>query len=245
MNAQMENVINCPLCGHGASFYRESAGIKVDKCDECGVIYQNPRMTREALDEYYSSGQYYSECCSEVSTPKLRVNRILGVIQGMEMFPGRCLDVGCGNGYLLKGIKEDYNVQILGLEKCIWKGPVIDEIVQSKEEVTGKFDLILCIHTLEHMYDPQEELRWMWSKLDDGGTIIIEVPLRGKIYLPHIYYFNPISARLMLQRLGLEYLYIEYETNGIFLIGEGYNRYKAERVIEIIDSYTMFDGLYR
>ena len=244
MNAQMENVVNCPLCGGLASFFKEVNDVKVDKCDECGVIYQNPRMTREALDEYYSSGQYYSECCSEVSTPRLRVNRILGVIQGMEMFPGRCLDVGCGSGYLLKGIKEDYNVQILGLDK--YKNqPVIAEIVQSKEEVTGKFDLILCIHTLEHMYDPQEELRWMWSKLDDGGTIIIEVPLRGKIYLPHIYAFNTISARLMLKRLGLEYLYIEYETNGIFLIGEDYNRYKAEIVIEIMDSYTMFDGLYR
>ena len=244
MNAKMENVVNCPLCGGLASFYKEVNGVKVDKCGECGVIYQNPRMTREALDEYYSSGQYYSEYCSGVPTPKIRVNRILSVILGMEMFPSRCLDVGCGSGYLLKGIKEDYNVQILGLDK--YKNqPVIAEIVQSKEEVTGKFDLILCIQTLEHMYDPQEELRWMWSKLDDAGTIILELPLRGKIYLPHIYYFNPISTRLMLQRLGLEYLYIEYQTNGIFLIGEGYNRYKAERVIEIMDSYTMFDGLYR
>ena len=244
MNAQMENVINCPLCGHGASFYRESAGIKVDKCGECGVIYQNPRMTKEALDLYYSNGTYNRTYSSSLGSQRSRANRILSIIRGMEIFPKRCLDIGCSRGYLLKSLKEDYGAQVLGLEKYI-NGPVIDEIVQSKEKVTGKFDFILCIQTLEHMYDPQEELRWMVEKLDAGGTIVLELPFQEKIYLPHIYAFNTISARLMLKRLGLEYLYIEYETNGIFLIGEGYNRYKAERVIEIMDSYTMFDGLYR
>lgn len=249
MKIDYEYADNCPLCGGEGKFYRNGGDpgefVSTDKCQECGVIYQNPRMTRESLDEYYSKGNYHIEHPSTLVAEGERTMFFLKILKAMEILPYRALDIGCGRGLLLKNLRYQFGTEIVGMEKRILPGTTMKNILHGKEDIQGKFDLIFCIQTLEHMYDPQAELRWMAEKLEPGGTIIIDLPLDGKMYLPHVFVFDILSAKLMLNRLGLNYLHLDYPKRAIFLIGDDYHDMKSERVIENVSMFTLREGVYQ
>jgi SAM-dependent methyltransferase len=141
----------CPLCGSEGKFYKSSdrAGVHVstDKCLECGVIYQNPRLTREALQWYYSSGTYQNTYPPAVNTERSRANRLLVLISGLDLYPRRCLDIGCGRGLFLKSLQDEFKASVTGVDYYRNGDAVVDKIVSDKNEVEGKFDLITCIQT--------------------------------------------------------------------------------------------------
>jgi hypothetical protein len=84
----------------------------------------------------------------------------------------------------------------------------------------------------------------MVDRVYDGGTLILELPMEEKIYLPHVFTFTHMSAKLMLLRLGLNYLYLEYGSNGLFLIGDQYKGSSVVKTIETINAHEMRDGVY-
>lgn len=231
----------CPICGNQGTAYksdkRNGYSVSVDKCGTCGTIYQNPRLTREALAEFYASGKYDEVFDGGVSSGRPRADRLSAFINGFRLSPTRCLDIGCGSGYLLRNLHEDYGAEVVGYDLFPPRRPVIDTITSSKEEVTGKFDLITCIHVLEHVYDPMEEVLWMASLLKPGGTLMIEVPMVEKIYLPHIFIFSKKALNMMFEATGLEYFPIDLPSlacdnkivvqSFIALLGDGYSKYTA------------------
>jgi 2-polyprenyl-3-methyl-5-hydroxy-6-metoxy-1,4-benzoquinol methylase len=92
------------------------------------------------------------------------------------------LDFGCGNGGLLKIIKEKENKNIIGVE-------LNNELVNylNNENITTyndinkipnnlKFDCIMLNHVLEHLYDPIKTIREIKKKMDSKTLLIIEVP---------------------------------------------------------------------
>ena len=240
----------CPLCGGKGVFYKDgketSTGmvVKTDKCLECGVIYQNPRMTRESIIKYYSSGKYHLTHPPGTDSEKARSNRVMNIIRGLEMFPSRALDIGCGRGLLLKTLQDNFNTEIVGVDLYKMAGLAIDKLVKRKEDVKGKFDLIISLQALEHAYDPQEELRWMVDRLDTGGTIILELPMKEKIYLPHVFNFSQMSSKLMLMRMGLKFIYLEYANNGMFLIGEHFANVRVTNLVSTIGADQVYEGMY-
>lgn len=238
----------CPLCGGNGSYYGEGGSrgeiVKTDKCVECGVIYQNPRMTREALDEYYSIGNYHATHGTALVTEINRTKYFFEVLNGMEILPYRVLDIGCGRGYLIRAIHLKYGSEVVGIEKRILPGALYDNLLTSKDDVEGKFDLILCIQTLEHLYDPQEELLWMASKLEPGGTILFDLPMDDKIYLPHVFVFNRLSSKTMLNRLGFKFLHLDFNKEAIFLIGDHYDKMKSDKIIGNIEASMSREGIY-
>jgi 2-polyprenyl-3-methyl-5-hydroxy-6-metoxy-1,4-benzoquinol methylase len=97
---------------------------------------------------------------------------------------GRLLDIGCGNGALLRAfshavpgwslagveVSERYKSQVEavpGVEGLFTCPPT---------EVPGQFHLISLIHTLEHIPAPREYLDRIRPKLHPDGLLLIEVP---------------------------------------------------------------------
>ena len=92
------------------------------------------------------------------------------------------LDFGCGNGGLLKIIKENENKKLIGVE-------LNNELVNylNSENITTyndinkipknlRVDCIMLNHVLEHLYDPIQTLKEIKDKMHDKTILIIEVP---------------------------------------------------------------------
>ena len=105
----------------------------------------------------------------------------------------RLLDIGCARGYLLQ-FARNRGYDILGVEPC--NDFTFDDIphVHSIDEVQGQFDVITCIHTLEHTPDFVYIAERVKELLEPGGMLIIEVPSRssgGAFSEVHINFFTP------------------------------------------------------
>jgi 2-polyprenyl-3-methyl-5-hydroxy-6-metoxy-1,4-benzoquinol methylase len=85
------------------------------------------------------------------------------------------LDVGCSRGYLLDVSRKRY-ARVLGVEPN--RGYTISGIptVPSIDEVRGQFDLVTCIHTLEHVGDFVALSNRLVELTAPKGVLIVEVP---------------------------------------------------------------------
>lgn len=197
--------ISCPFCGSSDStllykspnvhmaFFRDIFAEKVKKCQNCGFVYTNPRLSTRQLEKYYNNNylleglkvpesleEFLGETYKEIWFSKERdLNLVLGTKPG-----GRLLDVGCASGTLLwlarqKGFSvsgveisrqaTDFANRVLGLD--IFCGQLEDARFND-----GEFDAVAMIHSLEHVPEPRRVLREIHRILSDEGALIIVVP---------------------------------------------------------------------
>lgn len=211
-----EIVDRCPVCDVEGVFVLSAPTlpdkiiVSVYSCPNCNCTYNSPAMTKKVMAEFYSSGAYF-EHVSVVRDGRgsfgerrrsLRLMVLLMNLTNVKL-PERVLDVGCSQGHLLERIKDwSYEVETVGYD--IYIDPnAIREVVNEKSEITGEFDLITCIHTLEHMYDPMGELEWMNSLLVDDGILLLEVPVARYIMLEHPITFSLESIPLLMEHIGI------------------------------------------
>ncbi len=144
------------------------------------------------------------------------------------------LDIGCGDGYSLEMYKKFGFENLYGTEieenLCkmlesknikVFKTLDITEIKFDK-----KFDVVRMSHVLEHVYNPSEQLDYIYKNLlKDDGKLIIGVPnfcscaqkCFGKyccaLQLPtHLYHFNKKTLREILIKNN-------FKINSIFTTG--------------------------
>ncbi len=138
----------------------------------------------------------------------------------------RCvLDLGCNDLYLLSQLKGRADVRI-GIDP-VWKGRESERedssIVvhgSSIEEfaptmLPEKPDLVVCRHTLEHIFEPREVLSLLMELAAPDALFIFEVPgfdglisrfRFDQIFLQHLQYFSRASFLRLLQNVGANFL---------------------------------------
>lgn len=84
----------------------------------------------------------------------------------------RVLDVGSGSGSLVNELRDNGLTNAIGYDPF---SPGGDHVVSTWP--SGSFDLIMYNHSLEHMDDPNQELRRALARLRRFGAILIRVPL--------------------------------------------------------------------
>jgi SAM-dependent methyltransferase len=92
----------------------------------------------------------------------------------------RILDVGCGGGALLDRLARVGFNSLSGVDPLIAADgetslgvPLMKRYLS---EVTGKFDLIMFNHSLEHVPDPVATLKAAHRKLAGGGICLVRLP---------------------------------------------------------------------
>lgn len=98
----------------------------------------------------------------------------------------KVLDVGCGDGSLMKLLAKDKNIEVRGLEldqsnvqKCIVKGlPVIqgDAETELYQFPPQSFDYVILSQTLQAFYKPDKVLKEL---LRIGKSVIVSIPNFG------------------------------------------------------------------
>lgn len=232
----------CTIC-HQKDFtliatrIREGEG-RIMQCDHCGLVIQDLDWDAAKIREYYEK-EYQctnSLVSGQTQTPlehfndrKRTIQPLFERVQPLLRPDSKVLEVGCGSGELLALIKPQ-------VDKCVGvelHTPFVEFMRQhlgieayakdiNKLTLEDKFDLVLCIFTLDHLANPLETLLAMKGLLAVSGKIYVEIPNRDEalnFFLPqphrekfneffwhraHLFYFTQETATALFNRAGLQ-----------------------------------------
>lgn len=198
--------------------------VKYHECQNCKLIFQNPRLSEEELNTFYASGYYRLNINQPIGgMEKGEEDRAIMDLSIIKKYVGNIeshLDVGCGLGFLLKMIDAKTKV---GIESDINYVKFKDiQVYKSLAEVGNKkYDLVTSIHELEHVYYPMAHLEEMAGLVKSGGYLVIEVPSSKSgpsiFGLPHLSYFEPDVLKLMCKKVGLKVISTEFTPHLIMI----------------------------
>ena len=130
---------------------------------------------------------------------------------------GHLLDMGCGNGQLLKAFQSYYPLwRLSGTEingkykKKIETIPGIDQLyINELPDKTSRFDLITMIHFLEHIPRPQRLLAQVRNWLTKTGLLLVQVPTYtinpfDLLIADHCSHFTTNSLSYLLEKNGFD-----------------------------------------
>ncbi len=205
-------------------------------CPDCGHGQLETQIAPEIL-----YGANYCFRTSASATARKGTAFFLSVLD--EVAAGRhfrcILDLGCNDLFLLSQLRNRADIRI-GIDP-VWKGRESERedssIIlygSSVEELAlttlpKKPDLVVCRHTLEHIYDPVKVLNLLFEAAAPDALFIFEVPgfdgLLGRyrfdqVFHQHLQYFSLASFTRLLQRVGASHL----------LHGENYHDWGAMAV---------------
>jgi len=244
------NVANCPLCGvdnggveSGKSIpvhvhstpvmWSEWAGITIplsfgityNRCLHCGLIYQNPQMTDDALERFYSADGLYRTLTKKdnYKVEEIRAKRIISIVKELECNTNTLLDIGCGHGELLHLCQEN-GIDAVGIDASNY---AIDGVMvyPDFDNVSGnQYDAVTMLHYLEHTTDPMAELRRAASL--SNKYVIVEVPLMNLydntkrfLNIQHTMIFDPWVLVTAFKMAGMEIVNTPTGANFIIVIG--------------------------
>lgn len=191
---------SCPSCGTQDSvrpdLTKYSGLYPVLKCARCTLVYVGVEPTETALADYYENApsiKALNDFYKNRGTGNLVSNQRLNFVSSycpVDVQDLRILEVGCGNGYFLKELKnklkENYkSIGLYGVEPNKKSAnysrengiSVFEEFFQeTNKESYGKYDLILGFELIEHLLEPGVFLRTIYEMLNPGGFFILTTP---------------------------------------------------------------------
>ena len=234
----------CHICGQPSlhpvpgyeKFYRVTSdckpwpqGGKLAVCLDCGCAQAVlDEVWRRDADRIYSEYTIYHQSQGAVEqsvfdqatgAPLTRSARLVQRLKKETSLPpkGRLLDVGCGNGALLKAFGAAVpNWELFGAEVNDRYRAAVEKIPGVRgffagpaQEAPGQYDLITLIHALEHIPSPQNFLRGLREKLTPGGMLLVQVPDCEQnpfmfLVADHSSHFFPAPLRDLVARAGYE-----------------------------------------
>lgn len=189
----------CPAC-HGTKIHEvlickdytvSKEDFSVWHCDTCSLRFTQDVATEEKIGPYYQSEEYISHS----NTSKGLINRVYQWVRNYTIkkkvsliqkqsgkSTGSILDVGCGTGEFLAGMKSaGWAVQ--GLEPDEGARTQASSITGTSVgepddlfSLSQKYDVITMWHVLEHVHRLHEYLDRFQELLAEGGVILIAVP---------------------------------------------------------------------
>ncbi|MDD9967603.1 MAG: methyltransferase domain-containing protein [Myxococcales bacterium] len=209
---------------HGAysvSSHSKRTHGRILSCLQCGLIYMEPRLTADELVRAYEEVEdqaYLEHAAARVQTFEFNLRQVEHHLAGGD----RVLDVGSHCGVFLK-VAEERGIDITGVEPSRWavdaarqltSQPIVHGTVADLPPQTRPFDVVTMWDVLEHLYDPEAELRRIGAVLKPGGTLMLSTlmidnwfpRLMGRSWPwlmdMHLYYFTQGSLADMLGRAG-------------------------------------------
>jgi SAM-dependent methyltransferase len=214
------------------------------RCDTCGLVYQNPRITVDHITQYYDDEYiahrrktnwgiltwFYNHAMRKHDRQKDKlVHRYASLDASSNV-----LDVGCGAGTFLERMHLRYGVKATGVDfKDLSHLPSLSHaefrcgLFNEQQLSADCFDLVTMWHFLEHDYGPLGSLAEAKRVLKSTGRIVIEVPrldsLSFRVFRErwpglqapqHTVLFDKCKLLQFVERAGLEV--VDYLPYGAF-----------------------------
>jgi SAM-dependent methyltransferase len=202
---------------------------RVDRCEDCGHLFQNPRLSAEGLEFYYRDfydGLGEQRAGGVLAGRSGAYRRRAEALLPFADAPENWLDVGTGHGHFCEAARDVYPRTVFdgldftdGAELAERAGRVRrgyrGAFVDIASSISGDYDAVSMYHYLEHSLDPGRELAAAHLVLRPGGHLLIEVPdprsryarLLGRWWLPwfqpqHLHFMPVDNLRRRLGELG-------------------------------------------
>jgi len=225
------------------------------QCGDCGHVFQPVSSAlKTSLEEVYASEH------AQLSTPlgvgnwgEDRAHYSVNRLKGIEKYKNKdVLEIGCGNGYLLKLLKNRGFKSLVGIEPSI-KTEKLDGISFIKSYITEEtkidlsFDFIFSFGVYEHVDDINMITSFCSRHLNDGGMLFIYVPNCNKQLAlgdfdvfahEHIQCFVPSSVRRHLMEHEYEIIDDQSDEHGIAVYAKKINKKINEKyTFEVFNKY--------
>ena len=236
----------CSVCGHahvkllfpqrfawieGASFL---SGYDVVSCELCGFVYATNIPGQIAFDEYYYHANKYEHEIEQPDTFTGKYDSILEEI--IELGTGKTasiVDIGCAKSEILRLLQNKGFSDLTGvdpskknIEYLRSKGISGIHATIDTMSVSKKYDMVLLVAVLEHVYDLHHTMEILYNITALGGMLMIVVPNMAEPLsneLPfqefsreHINYFTAVSLSNLLTRYEFQAVALK-EKNGVLL----------------------------
>lgn len=232
--------VRCPICASESDLPLVFVnGFRIARCSSCEFVFVNPRPTEETLSKIYSrhdKGPHDS--LEETHEPtELEAPILLSIVRQIHKYvpSGRLLEIGCGRGDLLR-IAQSHGFSVTGCDMFGTKMPVLegaalyDGTLKQARLPNSHFDVVVIRDVLEHLFDPNEEIKEIRRVLKPKGYLYIKVPnvhfeqgllaklLFGSYYgfWPpyHLNHFSPRTFKRFLKNAQFDFLcwYLEQPT---------------------------------
>jgi len=252
-------VPNCPVCDREASdpyafgydYELETCRNRwlFERCRACSHVWLNPRPAIETLSTIYPPNYYAYNYDDQVSPLAVQAKqwidrvKMAGIRKALPAPAKSFLDIGCGNGRLLRAMHQ------LGVDQQRCYGLELDEgVVQNlfsqgysaycdrvedctKVPETG-IDLATMFHVIEHVDNPGAVVERVAGWLSEDGVFALETPnvqsldcrlgrrtFWGGYHIPrHWNLFTPASITQLLESRGMRVVDIRYQSGHSFWI---------------------------
>jgi SAM-dependent methyltransferase len=239
----------CPVCAESnASVLFQKSGSFYERCQICGLVFLNPVMKDDHLEDYYRNNhQVQSEVVENDSAfYRSLYNSGLEIIEN-QVSPGDILDVGCSSGVFLDLAKTrrwtTHGIEFNELEakRCAEKGHNVSTLSLFDLKDDFKFNAITMWDVFEHIKDGKTTLEKMKRHLAPGGVILLQIPSA-----------DALAARLLRQHCnmfdGLEHVNL-YSLNSITKLASmvGFELAHTSTVISeigVINNFLNYDDPY-
>lgn len=241
--------ISCPICNSSKNYqvlysknFKES-DLNIDvfsarrlpdkihyqlvKCKKCGLVRSSPIADNELLNKLYEKSilTYDDEIKSLISTYMNSVRPILNKLPKNA----KILEIGCGNGFVLREIYKMGYKNVFGVE------PSIDAVNKSDKRIKNNlkisifkpglfksksFDFIFFFQTFDHIPNPNQFLSECFKILKPKGFILsfnhnvnsFSSKLLGEkspiVDIEHTFLYNPKTMELIFNKNGYQILRI-------------------------------------
>lgn len=204
-------------------------------CKDCGFVFADTKANTNDYKYYYENCNLYSDMGRVKKglydeTYQCDIERIMMYCNKEE----KILDIGCGNGGILKLLLENGYQHLFGIDPSFEsirylesegiKGEVGDIYSEVPMSFFHKFDFVICTAVLEHLLDLGVAIEHIKKLLKTEGRVYITVPgIEGfsiyKNLIPdyfnheHINYFNEYALEYIMSMYGFEKINMQIDSN--------------------------------
>jgi hypothetical protein len=188
-------------------------------CSACDLLYASPAPSVESVatayrDASFDSGEearYASRTYAEYLRP------VLGRLPDKD----GAIDIGTGDGAFLRelldagfgGVRVEPSTTPIASAPDEIRSLIRNEIFHPDHFEPGRYSLVTCFQTMEHVHDPLGLARGVRTLLKEGAAFFIGHDRTGLVNrmlgkkspifdIEHLQLFSPRSARVLFERAG-------------------------------------------
>lgn len=267
---------SCPVCGstdrrrkgsRGGKYHRDSKGVEsnIVQCRRCTLLYVHPKLLPVG-NPYAGEDDYFEK--HDRNWKQKTGAEFADKIEEIIGYKGSIIEPACGTGDFVIGA-QNRGWKARGVEmtesyaNAAREGGLDVEMasVQDSKYLKEKYDAIMMLAMLEHLYEPMEMLEVAYDALNPGGVTVINVPNEvssmvnrlGNIYIKsygldwtmslsptfspyHVVGFSAKSLRFALEKTGFEVISLT--------TGSGTNVLPANGLRQSIEHIGLTAALY-